>query len=173
MTKKRVRIFISYAHANESAKSKFLSLLKEQTQAARRFEYEFWDDKKLIPGDDWHDNIQDALKVCDVGILLISPSFLGSSYITEHELPSYTGNTSKRCFPVMLAPVDFDRHDLKGLDKKQIFRLSSDGLAEPRAFNELKTRRKEEFVRSFFACIDDWFVDNNYFNADDATFRKG
>ena len=61
----------------------------------------------------------------------------------------------------MLAPVDFQRHDLKGLEAKQIYMLDSPDIKEKRAFNDLKTRRKEEFVRELFAKIDDWLAENH------------
>lgn len=142
MRKKKVSFFISYAHANKRAMEAFFDRFKEQTAAARRFEYSYWNDRVIVPGDDWHNAIMGAIDANDFGLLLVSPAFLGSSYIQENELPHYLGKNGKRCFPVMLAPVDFNRHDLKGLEAKQIFRLDSSDFKEPRAFTELKPRRR-------------------------------
>ena len=155
-----VSFFISYAHANRDAKIKFMELLKEQTGAARNFKYTFWEDEDIAVGDDWDNSIQGAIAKNDFGILLVSPAFLGSKYITESELPRYLEFGGKRCFPIMLAPVDFERHDLRGLEKKQIFSLVSTDFKEPRAFNDLRGRRKEQFVRELFAKIDDWLLEN-------------
>lgn len=160
MDKKEVSFFVSYAHANESAKKAFMGLFLEQTGAAKRFNYRFWDDQSIVIGDNWQASIEHAMKNADFGLLLISPAFLNSKFINDNELPHYLGVDGKRCFPVMLAPVDFERHDLKGLDEQQIYRLNSSDFKSPRAFNELKGNRKEQFARELFAQIDDWLAQN-------------
>jgi hypothetical protein len=160
MNKKSVSFFVSYAHANRSAKDKFLELFLEQTGAAKRFKYSFWQDRDIAVGDDWDQSIKNAITQTDFGLLLVSPSFLGSQYITEKELPCYLESGGKRCFPLMLAQVDFERQDLKGLEKKQIFRLDSSDFKQPRALNDLKLRRKEQFARELFAKIDDWLMEH-------------
>ena len=161
MAKKKVSFFISYAHKNNAAKNRFMDLFIEQTMAAKDFKYCFWDDKSIMLGDDWHEAIQKAIQNCEFGILLVSPAFLSSKYIVENELPGYLRVDGKRCFPVMISPVDFDRHDLRGLEKKQIFRLGSSDFSQPRAFTELRSsNRKEEFARILFAKIHDWLEEN-------------
>jgi len=132
----------------------------EQTGAAKKFEYSFWQDQDISVGDDWDRSIKDAINNTDFGLLLVSPAFLGSQYIKENELPCYLESGGKRCFPLMLAQVDFKRQDLKGLQEKQIYRLDSPDFKQPRAFNDLKPRRKEQFARELFARIDDWLVRN-------------
>lgn len=161
MDKREVKFFVSYAHANKLSAAQFLKLFKEQTGAARSFNYKFWDDNQLVMGEKWNDSIQNALEKCDFGLLLVSPAFLASQYVTEKELPHYLNPGGKRCFPVMLAPVDFKRHDLKGLEKLQIFRLNSESFKSPRSFTECKSQRKEDYVRELFAQIHDW-LDENY-----------
>ena len=160
MHKPQVKFFVSYAHANKCAKETFMTLFAEQAAAAKRFYYQFWSDKELQIGSDWHQSISTALDETDFGLLLISPAFLGSDFVVEHELPTYLNHAGKHCFPVMLAPVDFDRHDLKGLQAKQIYRLDSAGFKVPRAFSELKPKRKTDFAQGLFAQIDDWLFAN-------------
>lgn len=160
MSKNPVSFFVSYAHANKSAKETFMSLFSEQTAAAKNFDYQFWSDKDLRIGSDWRQSIAAALDETDFGLLLISPAFLGSKFIVERELPTYLNHAGKHCFPVMLAPIDFDRHDLKGLQDKQIYRLDSADFKVPRAFSELKPKRKTDFVQGVFAQIDDWLFAN-------------
>ncbi len=79
----------------------------------------------------------EAIDNCDFGLLLISPAYLASKFITEKELPVFVSG-EKLSIPVMLNPVDFTRHDLKGLEKKQIFRLDYEGFKEPRAYVDCK-----------------------------------
>ena len=160
MVKQEVSLFVSYAHANKKAASKFLDMFKEKTSAAKLFRYNYWDDSDLNIGKQWDESIQNAIQRCDFGLLLVSPAFLSSQYVTEKELPHYLDRDGKRCFPVMLAPVDFKRHDLKGLESLQIFRLDSENFQKPRAFTECKGQRKEDFVMELFAQVYDWLEEN-------------
>lgn len=85
-------------------------------------------------------------------MLLISPSFLSSSYITQKVLPTFVNG--KACVPVMLAKVDLERHDLKGLETRQIFMLNRDKFKHPRAYGELKKKRRDDFIFELFQAIE-------------------
>lgn len=155
MSKRKISFFISYAHKNVKAKEEFLELFQEQCAPDKLFEFQFWNDEVLKVGDKWDSAIQTALKQCDFGLLLLSPSFLGSNYITQYELPTYASG-EKNCFPIMLCPIDFERHDLKGIQEIQIFRLPSKRGKQLKAFTDLKTtHRREDFVRELYMQIHD------------------
>jgi len=47
----------------------------------------------LVVGEEFERQILEAIGRCDFGLLLISPAFLGSKFITEKELPAFvSGN---------------------------------------------------------------------------------
>ncbi|MFK7773226.1 MAG: toll/interleukin-1 receptor domain-containing protein [Saprospiraceae bacterium] len=48
----------------------------------------FWDKDKILPGQDWKDEIQTAISQTKVIILLLSADFLASDFIISDELPS-------------------------------------------------------------------------------------
>lgn len=152
--KLKLSFFVSYARANKSMATRLLEKYKEQIGASKFYDYRLWQDTEILAGEKWHQEIQNALAQCDLGIILLSPSFLGSTYIKESELPIFTGNDAKLVIPVMLQPISFDRHSLMGIQEYQIFRLDADGFKEPRSFGECKAPRQDDFVRELFNQIE-------------------
>ena len=100
--KKHISTFISYAHADNELATQFINELKEMLLPSAKHDYVFWQDKNILPGENWHQEIQSALNRCTMGVLLISPAFLGSKYIFENELPLIINRQGVRVIPVML-----------------------------------------------------------------------
>jgi hypothetical protein len=155
MVKKKINVFISYAHKNKVLANQLLNKLDEYLAPSKHYDFNLWIDKNINVGENWQEQILNARDVADIGLLLISPAFLTSKFITELELPVFIGDRAKPMLPLMLAKVDFERHDLKGLDKYQIFRLDHEKFKEPRAYGDLKPKRRDEFAWSVFQLIHD------------------
>ena len=51
-------------------------------------EWRFGTDQEIEPGELWHQEIQERLDGAQVAVLLVTPSFLGSSYVSSQELPT-------------------------------------------------------------------------------------
>lgn len=151
--RKKIKFFVSYAHRNNNLVSDFVEKLTDVLAPSKKYEYSLWKDTGIEVGEDWKKRILEARDSCDFGLLLISPAFLASKFIYENELPTFVSG-SKPSIPVMLQPVDFARHDLKGLEKKQIFRLDFEGFKEPRAYGDCKQQRREAFVLELFKAIE-------------------
>lgn len=151
--KQKIQFFVSYAHRNSTLTQNFIERLGDVLAPSKRFEYSRWQDTELILGEDWEAQIAEAIENCDFGLLLISPAFVASSFITKSELPKFVSG-DKASVPVMLQPVDFDRHDLKGLEKKQIFRFAPKGSSHPRAYAECRSHRRDAFVMELFRQIE-------------------
>lgn len=78
-------IFISYAHVDEELKKeldKYLKVLKRSSKI------ESWNDRDLVPGQEWDAEIMAALEKANVILLLISIDFNASDFIWDKELAS-------------------------------------------------------------------------------------
>ena len=150
---RRVRYFVSYAHDDAVPKTDLLKRLQHRFDAARAFRFERWQDHDIVLGSKWHDEIQAAIQACDFGLLLVSPAFLASRYITGNELPQFIGTDGqpgKHMVPVALKPILFDGSmNLHGLQHRQIFHD-----AEDKAFQQRTTDpTRDAFATQLFSKI--------------------
>jgi len=77
-------VFVSYAHKDENV---WLESLLRHLEPLEEHQIEVWTDREIKPGARWHDEIQNSLWRAKVAVLMVSPDFLTSSYITSNELP--------------------------------------------------------------------------------------
>lgn len=152
--RKTVQFFISYAHADEVHSRQFVDRFKEMSAPSKKYEYVFWQDTGILPGEKWKQEIQDAMSMCSVGLLLISPAFLGSKFISENELPELIGTKTKSLAPIMLKKINLSRHDLKGLEENQIFRLKVEGAGNFKSYAQCGSHQKYDFVYELFDRVE-------------------
>jgi hypothetical protein len=153
--RKRIEFFVSYAHKNQQLAESFVDELMDVLSPSKAYEYVTWMDSAILVGDQWQKQILDARDRCTFGLLLVSPAFLSSGFIGENELPRYVGEGKAASIPVMLSKVDFQLHDLKGLEELQIFRYMGRRYSEPRAYGECKSGSpRRDFVYSLFQAIE-------------------
>ena len=151
--KRIVSYFVSYAHADGNLPPSLLTELKKQLDCCSGYDFQRWQDTQILIGEKWHAEIQTGLESCHFGLLLVSPSFLGSKYIGKHELPRFVAG-EKLCMPVALCPIDFDNQDLKGLGINQIFRFSPPRAVQPKTFGDCTAaNHKRDFAHELFKQI--------------------
>jgi len=153
--RQRVTFFVSYARQNQRLAGEFIDSFNEVLNPSKAYEYHLWMDSAIPVGETWEEEIARALDDCDIGLLLLSPAFLGSRFISESELPRFVGQAAKPAVPVMLAPIDLALHDLQGLEANQIFRHMGKRYTEPRSYTECRTRvGRDEFLLSLFSAVE-------------------
>ena len=106
----RTKVFISYSHADKE----WLDRLKRHLKPlVREGNLDCWDDTHIRPGDDWKQEIQNALDTAQVAVLLISADFFASDFIDETELPPLLAAAKAkgvRILPVILSASRFARN---------------------------------------------------------------
>ena len=106
----RTKVFISYSHADKE----WLDRLKRHLKPlVREGNLDCWDDTHIRPGDDWQQEIQNALDTAQVAVLLISADFFASDFIDETELPPLLDAAKAkgvRILPVILSASRFARN---------------------------------------------------------------
>jgi len=105
----RPTVFISYSHND----AEFLNRIKVHLKPLEKQNLiDLWDDTKLKAGLEWKKEIEKALDVAGIALLLISADFLASDFITENELPPLLNNAQEKgttILPVILKPCRFSR----------------------------------------------------------------
>jgi len=81
----RNQLFISYSHHDRRWLDRLQIHLRPLVRDAA---VDLWDDTKIQPGAQWHDEIARALSRARIAILLVSADFLASDYVAQYELPS-------------------------------------------------------------------------------------
>ena len=103
-TKSMSKIFISYSHRDKIWKDR----LQEQLESlAIEGYFSVWDDRQIKPGDDWFAEIERALNQADVAVMLVSASFLTSTFIRTEEVPKLIQRREQegmRLIPLVIKP---------------------------------------------------------------------
>jgi hypothetical protein len=91
-----MRVFLSYAHADEKLARKLGDQLVEKG-------FHVWDPKReILPGDNWARELGDALERSDAVVVILSPDSVKSEWV-KREIQFAIGDPKKegRLFPVL------------------------------------------------------------------------
>lgn len=99
----KTKIFVSYSHKDDS---RYIEKLRTHLQLlSQKNKIDLWDDSNIEPGSRWMDEIDRALDDAQIVILMVSPDFIASSFINEHELPRILAAAAQKGVKILWVPV--------------------------------------------------------------------
>lgn len=104
---KNISLFISYSHKDEPIKDE---LVKHLSGIRRMGLISEWNDRKILPGEEWDVTIKGKLEKADIILCLISADFMSSDYINDVEIKNAIERYEKgliRIIPIIVRPCDF------------------------------------------------------------------
>lgn len=107
------KIFISYSHVDKEWLKKVQTNLK--VLKFNDHDFDLWDDTRIKSGDKWKIEIEKALSVAGIAILIVSTDFLASDFVRNNELPAILKNAEEngtKILPLIVRPCRFtkDKH---------------------------------------------------------------
>jgi hypothetical protein len=127
-----LKVFISYSHKDEEFKDELVTML---AGLQRQGVIDAWQDRRIEEGDEWYQEIHDAMKDCKLAILLVSANFIASRFIQDEELPKLLKRRMEdglRVIPIIVKPCPWQREpvlrDIQVLprDGKAVIKFSKD-----------------------------------------------
>jgi hypothetical protein len=110
--KKNIRIFISYSHKDESYKDELTTHLAGLKRAGY---IESWDDRKILPGQQWNDEIANSLNNANLILFLLSADFIASEYVYKVEIQAAKEKHKRQeatIVPIIIRGCDFPNSSL-------------------------------------------------------------
>ena len=102
-----LKVFVSYSHDDIAARRDLQQYL---INLERDGIIEIWQDGMINTGDNWHQSINTALDQADIIIMLVSQSFIASSYVHTVEMPKAMAlkeGGKAKIFPILLSNCDY------------------------------------------------------------------
>jgi hypothetical protein len=120
------RVFISYCHLDKDWLETLETHLKPYLRSGS---VKSWSDQEIIPGSKWFEEIRAALTNTKVAVLLVTPDFLASDFIHEHELGPLLKEAEQGGVKILWVPVRASAYKRTALKDYQAVLEASKPLA--------------------------------------------
>lgn len=132
------QVFISYSHKDKKFLEQLLIHLKPLEREAK---LKAWSDQQITPGSEWFDEIQEALSNATVAVLLVTPAFLASDFINDHELGPILKKAKEGGVVILWVPV-------RASSYKETSLVNCQAVISPdKPVAEMKAERDKAWVR--------------------------
>jgi hypothetical protein len=121
------RVFISYSRRDKKWRIELETHLKPYLRTST---ISSWSDQQNEPGLQWFAEIQSALTTSKIAVLLVSPHFLNSDFIHEHELGPLLKKAEAGGVKIFWIPISTSSYEQTDLKKYQAIHDTSKPLAE-------------------------------------------
>jgi internalin A len=119
-------VFISYSHKDIKWRDELQKHLKPYLRGGSIVS---WSDQQIDPGSEWFKEIHSALTNSKVAVLLVSPDFIASDFIHEHELGPLLKEAEQGGVKILWVPVRESAYKQTPLKKYQAVLDASKPLA--------------------------------------------
>lgn len=126
----RHQVFISYCRRDRNWLEELQTHLKPYT---RDGSVKAWSDEQIAPGSKWFEEIENALKAAKVAVLLVTPAFLNSDFIHDHELCPILQRAAELDITILWIPVRASAYQRTPIAKYQAAINPAKPLAEMKA----------------------------------------
>jgi internalin A len=98
----RDQVFISYSHRDKRWRDDLETHLKPYLRGGI---ITSWSDQQIAPSSEWFREIQSALTNSKIAVLLVSPDYVASDFIHEHELGPLLKEAEQGGVKILWVPV--------------------------------------------------------------------